>query len=53
MHFDLSRINILEQLSTAVLICNGFIPRPPDGLRAPDKRPGWLDRGQLLTKEWA
>jgi hypothetical protein len=30
MHFSLSRINILESLSTAELICNGFIPRRLD-----------------------
>jgi hypothetical protein len=56
MHFGLSGINILEPLSTAVLICNGFIPRRPNTLRRQEgcnKRLGWLDRGQLLTKEWA
>jgi hypothetical protein len=47
MHFDLSRINILEQLSTAVLICNGFIPRRPDGLRAATNGPDGLIAGSF------
>jgi hypothetical protein len=54
MHLHLLGINILEALSTALLICNGFIARRPDGPRRRagcDKRRGWLDRGQLLTKE--
>jgi hypothetical protein len=31
MRFCLRRINILEPISTAVLICDGFIARRPGG----------------------
>jgi hypothetical protein len=52
MHSSLRRINIPEALSTAVLICNGFIPRWPRRLSA-SNRLRWLDRGPFLSKEWA
>jgi hypothetical protein len=54
MHPGLCRINILEPLSTAVQVCNGFIPRERTafGRRIGCDNPlGRLDRGQLLTKE--
>jgi hypothetical protein len=50
MHLRLRRINILEALSTAMQVCNGFIPRDWAAFRC-GNRPGWLDRGRLLTKE--
>jgi hypothetical protein len=52
MHSGLRRINIPEPLSTAVLICNGFIPRRPSWLLA-SNRLRRLDRGPFLSKEWA